>query len=616
MTELTKIYQNISKEKDMISIDHKSLEGVGGAFITVKVDEGKIFSREQFSDQHKMFSKAAVEFGENRIMPERQALNVLNKNLTLDIFKEMGELGFLGIDIPEEYGGLALDKTTSCIVVESLSSGRNASILVTMSAHTGIACLPIIWYGNKDQKKKYLPKLSSGEWMGAYALTEPNAGSDALSGKTTAVLNEKGTHYILNGTKIYITNGAWSDVVVTFAKTGLNEYTSFIVEKNFPGFIIGSEEKKMGIKGSSTVTLYFENCEVPVENVLGEIGQGNAIAFNGLYVGRYKLGVVTAGGAKYAIEEAYNFAKEREQFSRSITEFGMVQKKFANMVVSAWEADSLNYMTSGSIDSRLSKLDKSSSDYYNRVQQIIEEHGIEASICKILGSETLQKTTDEALQIFGGAGFIEEYPFATMYRDERINRIFEGTNEINRLIIGSYTLKKAINEEAPIRNLILQRKVEWNPELKIEEDCNIYHEAKICEYYRSLLVMVIDDLILTMGQDLKSEQWVLEPLANMVISFSVMDTGIKRFLQLDGKTKLNEEMLEVLKVSVAERSKEMSLLSEKIWTSIYDEEVAKEKIIVSKQYFNKLEYYPNIIGLKKKIMKRVSRYGKYYLDKE
>jgi butyryl-CoA dehydrogenase len=203
-----------------------------------------------------------------------------------------------------------------------------------------------------------------------------------------------------------------------------------------------------------------------------------------------------------------------------------------------------------------------------------------------------------------------------MYKDERINRIFEGTNEINRLIIGSYTLKKAINEEAPIRNLILQRKVEWNPELKIEEDCNIYHEAKICEYYRSLLVMVIDDLILTMGQDLKSEQWVLEPLANMVISFSVMDTGIKRFLQLDGKTKLNEEMLEVLKVSVAERSKEMSLLSEKIWTSIYDEEVAKEKIIVSKQYFNKLEYYPNIIGLKKKIMKRVSHYGKYYLDKE
>jgi alkylation response protein AidB-like acyl-CoA dehydrogenase len=246
MTTFLEVYKKADFNGEMTSIDPKSLEGVGGAFLTIQVDEGKVFSREQFSEEHKMFAQTAIEFGESRIMPNREALNVLNKDLSLEIFKEMGELGFLGIDVPEEYEGLSLDKTTACIVVESLSSGRNASILVTMSAHTGIASLPIIWYGSEQQKKKYLPKMSSGEWMAAYALTEPSAGSDALAGKMTAELNEDGTHYILNGTKIYITNGAWSDIVVTFAKTGINEYTSFIIEKDFPGFIVGAEEKKNG----------------------------------------------------------------------------------------------------------------------------------------------------------------------------------------------------------------------------------------------------------------------------------------------------------------------------------------------------------------------------------
>ncbi|MAJ45587.1 MAG: acyl-CoA dehydrogenase [Candidatus Marinimicrobia bacterium] len=616
MTTFSEIYKIADPNGEMTSIDLKSLNGVGGSFLTVQVDEGRVFAREQFSEEHKMFAQAAVEFGESRIKPNREALNVLNKSLSLEIFKEMGELGFLAIDVPEDYEGLGLDKTTACLVVESLSSGRNASILVTMSAHTGIALLPIIWYGSEKQKKKYLPKMGSGEWMGAYALTEPGAGSDALSGKMTAELNESGSHYILNGTKIYITNGAWADIVVTFAKTGINEYTSFIVEKDFPGFIVGAEENKMGIKGSSTVTLFFENCEVPVENVIGKIGQGGAIAFNVLYVGRYKLGVVTAGGAKYAIESAYEFGKEREQFNRPITEFGMIQKKFANMVINAWEADCLNYMTSGSIDNQLDTLDRNSSDYFDRVQSAIEDHGIEASICKIVGSETLQKTTDEALQIFGGAGFIEEYPFAAMYRDERINRIYEGTNEINRMIIGGYTLKKAINEEIPIRNMILKRKVQWNPELNINKNSKVLMEAKVTEYSRSLLLMILDDLILTEGQDLKSEQWILEPLANMVIAFSIMDTGVKRYLQLKPNTKLNMEMLEVLKVSIAEKSKELNAIAEDIWSYIYKEDVAKEKVSIAKQYYLKLNYNPNIISGKKKIMDKVNQYGKYYLDKE
>ena len=616
MVEFEEIYKKADPNGEMLHVDSKSLEGVGGAFLAVQVDKGNVFSREQFTEEHKMFRQTAIEFGENRILPNREALNVLNKELSLEIIKEMGDLGFLGIDVPEEYDGLALDKTTSCIVVEALSSGRNASILVTFSAHTGIASLPIIWYGSETQKKKYLPKMTSGEWIAAYALTEPGAGSDALSGKMTAELNEAGTHYLLNGTKIFITNGAWSDVFVTFAKTGVNEYTSFIIEKDFKGFLIGAEEKKLGIKGSSTVSLFFENCEVPIENVLGKPGQGGAIAFNVLYVGRYKLGVVTAGGSKYAIEGAYEYAKDREQFNRPITEFGMIQKKFANMVINAWEGDCLNYMTAGSIDKQLEGLDKTAPDYFEKVQSAIEDHGIEASLCKIVGSETLQKTVDEALQIYGGAGFIEEYPFAAMYRDERINRIYEGTNEINRMIIGGYTLKKAINEEVPIRTMMLKRKVNWNPELNIPTDCPAYEEVRVTEFSRSLLYEVLDDLILVNGQDLKSEQWVLEPLADMVIALSIMDTGVKRYLQLKYGTKYNTETLEVLKVSVAERSKEMMSKATDIWNYILDATSVKEKLSISTQYWDKLEYYPSIFEGKKKIMERVNHYGKYYLDKE
>ena len=330
-------------------VNYKKLQGRGGAFLITPLGHGAVFSREQFTEEHRMFEQTAKEFGENRILPVSEELNVLNKDLTLEIFKEMGKLGFLGVDVEEKYGGLSLDKTTSCIIVDALSAGRNASIMVTASAHSGISMLPIAWYGNDDQKKKYLSKLASGEWMGSYALTESGAGSDALSGTTTAVLNEKGTHYILNGQKIFVTNGAWADVAVTFASVD-GKYTAFILDKDCDGWIVGDEEKKLGIKGSSTVTFFYEDCKVPVKNVIGKVGEGGPIAFNVLYVGRYKLGVTTGSGAKYIIDASLEYATERQQFNRSIKEFGMIQKKFANMVTRCWESDSINYMIAGSID--------------------------------------------------------------------------------------------------------------------------------------------------------------------------------------------------------------------------------------------------------------------------
>ena len=507
---------------------------------------------------------------------------------------------------------MELDKTTSAIVVDYLSACECPSFMVTLSAHTGIGILPIVWYGNEEQKKKYLTKFAIGEWMGCYALTEPNAGSDALAGETTAYLNDEKTHYILNGQKIYITNGSWAQVCITFAKIG-DKYTSFIVDKDCEGFVVGAEEKKMGIKGSSTVTLYFENCKVPIENVLGRIGQGGAIAFNSLYAGRYKLGITTASGAKYTIKSAYDFAIERKQFSRSITEFDMIKNKFAQMVVRTWEAYTVSYATTGSIDTSISKLNTEGKNYYKKVQKIIEEHAIEASVAKIVGSVALAENADDGVQIFGGAGFIEEYPAAQIYRDERINRIFEGTNEINKLIIGGTVLKKAILEELPIRDQIYHRMEESLPPLTFSDNHELSTEISVIELSRSLMLDILHKLILKYGQDLKNEQWVLEPLSDIVVSLSVMQMGFTRYNQLeDGKHK--NKMNPIVKYSVY---KNFNILRNRInilIPYISDNINIKNSMDIINNQINKLEYNPDSIALKKNICEELYRNGKYYLD--
>ncbi len=597
-----------NNKKDVREIKYSSFKSRGGAFLVVPSHSGSVFSREDFSDDQKMFVSAAEEFAVKRIRPVSKELNVFNKELSLQIFKEMGELGFTGIDVPEEYGGLELDKTTACIVADVLSKGQSASIMVTFSAHTGIATLPIIWYGNEKQKKKYLPKLASGEWMGCYALTESSAGSDAMGGTTTAKLSDDSKFYILNGQKIYITNGAWSDVCVTFANVN-GKYTAFIIDKDCEGYVIGEEEKKLGIKGSSTVTLYFENCKVPIENVLGEVGQGGPIAFNVLYTGRYKLGVTTAAGAKYTLNGALDFANEREQFSRPIANFDMLKKKFANMLTRTWEADNVNYMTSGSIDDGISKLNKDDDDYYVRMQKIIEDHAIEASICKIIGSETLAYVVDEAVQVLGGAGFIEEYGMATIYRDERINRIFEGTNEINRLLIAGTTLKKSILEELPVRDAISIREDDWFSEL-----VNLDNRLEVVvEYFRGASLYTLNELILKYGQDMKNNQWILEPYANMLCSLAIVDTGFKRLQKISNDDR--QENMEVFELSVCQQYVKLNQEMDKILSHISkNKEDYLQKLKKINNYRDKLNYYPDEIALMDKVVNTFYKHGKYYLD--
>ena len=420
------------------NIDYKKLYGRGGSFIITPLDQGTIFTREMFSEDQKMFANAAFEFATTRIKPLKDKLKELNKDLTLEIFKELGELGFLGVDIPEEYGGSNLDKTTAGIVVDYLAYSECASIMVTLGAHSGIGTLPIVWFGNEEQKRKYLPKIASGEWMSCYALTEPNAGSDALNCESTAFLNDKKTHYILNGQKIYITNGSWANVCITFAKVG-GKMTGFIVDKDCEGWVIGAEEKKMGIKGSSTTTMFFENCKVPIENVLGKIGQGASIAFNTLYAGRWKLGFSSAAGCKSGMMLACKFAKERKQFSRSITEFAMIKNKFSKMIIRTWESDTLNYFTTGSVDASLSLLDSTDSDYYKKVQKIIEDHAIEASICKVLGSEAACGTSSGNGSNFGSATAVRLVNTGTT--DRLVSVETSGAS-----LIGTFTLKASATE--------------------------------------------------------------------------------------------------------------------------------------------------------------------------
>ncbi len=597
-------------ENEYISIDYTKYKGRGGSFIITPIDTADVFSKENFTEEHKMFESAAREFAEKRIKPNSEKLNKLNKDLSLQIFKEMGELGFLGVDVPEEYGGLGLDKTTSSIIVDALSAGRNASIMVTMSAHTGIAMLPLIWYGNSNQKKKYLPKMVTGEYMGCYALTEPNAGSDALSGETTAKLNNKGTHYILNGQKIYVTNGGWADIAITFAKVD-EKYTCFIIDKTCDGWVVGDEEDKMGIKGSSTVTYYFENCSVPKENILGEVGMGSAIAFNVLYVGRYKLGVTTNSGSKYVLEGAFEFSKERRQFGKTINEFGMIKKKFANMVVRSFEGDCVNYATTGSIDYAISMLDKNAKNYFHDVQQIIEDHGIEASICKIVGSESFAYVVDEGVQILGGAGFIEDYPLAASYRDERINRIFEGTNEINRVIIGSLTLKKTILEELPVRDMINLRLNDWIPDLV--KDSMLGVEPKIIEFSRSCTLFCLHKSILTYGQDLKNEQWILEPLSDMIISLFILDTCYKRFINIKSKQQ-KIYMLSVIKLSIADQYEKIIKNAKDLIISLNEKQNKNDDLDTIDKWIAKLSYRPNRIELQQNIANDLYEKNKYYLD--
>jgi alkylation response protein AidB-like acyl-CoA dehydrogenase len=513
----------------------QSSNQTGGRFLVEPIGTKPIFTREQFSEEHREIERMVREFARDNIYPNQERIEAQDKEFIHQLLRQAGELGLLSIDAPEKYGGLDLDKITSAIVIESLAAGHSSSLTATFSVQTAIGSLPIVWFGTPEQKAKYLPKLLSGEWIGAYGLTEPTSGSDALAAKTTATLTEDGKYYLLNGEKQFITNGGWADVYTIFAKINGEQFSAFIVERDTPGFEVGSEEKKLGMKGSSTTSLRFTDARVPVENLLYKAGKGAIIAFNSLNLGRFKLAAADLGGSKETITEVVNYALERRQFGQPIAAFDVIKGKMADMVIQTYAADAMIYRTIGHIQEEIDTLDKSASDYYLKVGEAMEDYAIEASMAKVFGSEITGKVVDHGLQIFGGYGFMEEYPLARGYRDARIDRIWEGTNEINRQIIVGYMMKKALLEELPIREAIrgIETFLETDPYR--QSDDPLAPEIRAIETGKRLALHVFHEALCAYGQDLKHHQQLTEIIANMFIDLYTAESTLLRVKQLEPK---------------------------------------------------------------------------------
>ena len=532
----------------------------GGQWITSPAAEEQIFCREMFSQEHIEIKEMVYNFAENKILPKINEIEKLDEKLSKSIMKEMGELGLIGVDTPEQYGGSSLDKITACIVTEGIGWGGSASFGCTFGVQTGIGSLGIVFFGTAEQKEKYLPKLVSGNSLAAYGLTEPSAGSDALSAKTTAVLSDDEKYYILNGEKQFISNGGWADIYTILAQVDGNKFSGFIVEKNTEGFSIGPEEKKMGMKGSSTTSLKFTNAKIPVENLLYDVGKGATIAFNALNIGRYKLGAASVGGSKQAIKQTLKYAIERKQFGQSIAKFDSIIGKIADITIKTYSADTMLYRTVGMIQNAIDELDQNDSEYYIKMGQAMERFAVEASMAKIFGSETSSMVVDNCLQIFGGYGFIEGYPMAMAYRDDRINQIWEGTNEINRAIVTGYMMKKVLMEEISLRGMLknlgdfLSKDINENRDLFSNEKHAI-NGAKM------LSVLIFQEALFAFGQDLKHEQQLSEALADIFTLIFTSESVVSRVQQEQSPNSntsmatdialihVSESMLDIIKLS-------------------------------------------------------------------
>jgi len=515
----------------MSTVLDKSADAVskGGSFLIEEHAPATIFTPEDFTDEHRMIGEMAEEFVANEVLPAEPELEKKNWKVLVELLRKGASLGLLSMDIPEEYGGLALDKVSSLIVSEKVAA--SASFATTHGAQAGIGTLPIVYFGTEEQKKKYLPRLGSAELPSAYALTESGSGSDALAAKTRAVLNEAGTHYILNGEKMWITNGGFADLFIVFAKIDGEHFSAFIVERAFPGVSTAPEEHKMGLQSSSTVAVRLDNAEVPVENLLGEIGKGAKIAFNILNIGRFKLGASVCGGAKYALRSAVAYAKDRKQFNVPIASFGLVQEKLGEIAVRTYAAESMVYRTAGMIDGLLATIDKSDP---MAVLQSIEEYAIECSIVKVWNSEMIDYVVDEEVQIYGGNGYSKDYPAEKHYRDARINRIFEGTNEINRLIISSQLLKRAMKGTLPLMPAVqkLMGEVMAFPELEEESDEVLAAERKAVVNAKKIALMVSGVAVQKFRDALKDEQEVLALGSNIIMQVYAMECAVLRAVKL------------------------------------------------------------------------------------
>ena len=509
----------------------------GGGFLIQPSDPQQTFTPEDFTEEQHMIIQMCNEFLEKEVTPHLVELDDKKEGLMPELLDKAGALGLLGAAFPEQYGGLGKDFVTATLVNECLGGGH--SFAVAMAAHNGIGSLPILYFGTAAQKEKYIPKLATGEMKGAYALTEPGSGSDALAAKTTATLSADGNSYAINGQKIWITNAGFADVFTVFAKVGGDQFSAFIVERNTPGLSFGEEEHKMGIKGSSTRQLFFENCIVSKENLLGEIGKGHIIAFNILNIGRLKLCAAASGGAREALKTTINYAKTREQFKTPIANFGAIQHKLAEMAIRIFAAETALYRTADWIDQKEKEL-ASDGKHDNALLGAAEEYAIECAMLKVLGSEALDYVVDEGVQIHGGNGFSDEYNISRSYRDSRINRIFEGTNEINRLLTLDMYLKRAMKGRINIMGpaMAIQKELMSVPDFGTDE-APFAAEQKVVENFKKAILMCAGAAAQKLMMKLESEQEILMNLADMVIDTFQAESVLLRAMKMAGNNNPN-----------------------------------------------------------------------------
>lgn len=585
----------------------------GGSFLLESRQPDEVFTPEDFSEQHQLIGQTAEEFAVNEILPNVEKIEHKDFSVTRDLLKKAGELGLSSVEIPEVYGGLEMDKVTAAVIADHIA--KYAGFATTWGGHTGIGTLPIVYFGTEEQKKKYLPRLASGEIVGAYALSESTSGSDAMNCRARAALSPDGKHYILNGEKMWITNAGFADLFTVFAKVDGEKFTAFLVERNFPGFSVGAEEHKMGIRGSSTCPIILNDCKVPVENLLGEIGKGHLIAFNILNIGRFKLGAMCVGGGRVSTENAIGYAKQRKAFGKVIADFGLVREKIANMAALLYVGESLVYRTVGMMDSALSEVDKSAADAAKQTLKAIEEYAVECSIIKVWGSEMIDYVVDETVQIYAGYGFVEEYPAERAYRDARINRIFEGTNEINRLIITGFLLKRAMTGQLPLMPAIkkLMDEVLSGPSAGEELEGTLVEERKLVSQAKKLGLFAAGAAMQKYMQAIQDQQEIMGAIADMTIETYAMESAVLRAQKIaEGKGEAAAALpIAMTRVYMAQALEKIESAARKVIAAVADGDMLRTQLAILRRL---AKYEPfNTIELRQHIAQHMIERGKYTL---
>jgi len=584
----------------------------GGSFLIEERRPEDIFTPEDFTEQHLLIALTAEEFANKEIVPNIEKMEHKEFSVNRELLKRAGELGLSGVDVPEAYGGTQMDKVTSAIIADRVA--KCGSFSTTWGAHTCIGTLPIVYFGTEEQKKKYLPGLASGQMIGAYALSESSSGSDALNCRSRATLSADGKRYLLNGEKMWITNAGFADLFIVFAKVDGAKFTAFIVERGFPGLSVGAEEHKMGIRGSSTCPLILSDCQVPVENVLGEIGKGHHIAFNVLNVGRFKLGAACIGSARNCIETAVAYAKQRKAFGKVIADFGLIREKLANIAAGIFTGEAMAYRTVGTMDSAIAQLGAGCDDMAS-VRKVIDEYVVECSILKVWGSEFISHVSDEVVQIHGGYGFVEEYPAERNYRDVRVNRIFEGTNEINRLLITGFLLKRAISGQLPlmaaikkIMDEVLSGATEEFGEGPLLEERTLVARAKKIGLFAAGIATQ------KYMQAIQDEQEIMGAIANMVIETYAMESAVLRAQKLimrNGEA-ASAQAIAMSRVYVAGAMEKIESAARMVIAACSDGDMLRSQLAILRRL---CKYDPfNVVSLRRVIAQRVIETGKYQVE--